>query len=103
MFGITPKLPCLKCGKPTRERENGKPIHERCLLWVKVESEKKLKCPSCGAEMWKKLRGEIGIDLCPKCGGIWLDKNELKKIIGNESTHTSSGFATGMALGMAIN
>jgi Zn-finger nucleic acid-binding protein len=47
-----------------------------------------MNCPKCGNVMRERER-EIGagstrkiiiIDVCPNCGGIWLDKGELEKL-----------------------
>ncbi len=40
-----------------------------------------LNCPFCKTEMNKIKKGEVIIDRCPKCLGIWLDKGEMNKII----------------------
>lgn len=42
---------------------------------------KELKCPICDDQpLVSKKVGETPVDLCEKCGGIWLDKGELNKI-----------------------
>lgn len=47
-----------------------------------------MNCPKCGNVMRERER-EIGagstreiviIDVCPNCGGMWLDKGELEKL-----------------------
>lgn len=40
------------------------------------------RCLDCGALLDKLERLGVEIDQCPKCGGIWLDPNELEQIIG---------------------
>lgn len=47
--------------------------------------ERKIGCPRCFVQA---SQGEvevfgpnINIDVCPKCGGIWLDHSELKKLL----------------------
>jgi len=39
------------------------------------------KCPNCNVFMNEVIKVGILIDVCPQCGGIWLDKGELEKII----------------------
>lgn len=40
-----------------------------------------LKCPTCQDQpLISKIYAETPIEQCEKCGGIWLDKGELKKI-----------------------
>ncbi len=40
-----------------------------------------MKCPNDNSELVKeKYEGEVEIDKCEKCGGIWLDAGELEAI-----------------------
>jgi len=55
--------------------------------------EKRLKCPECNKTMDKRLLGDeqpVIADVCPLCGGLWLDHGELEMIV---SRHDSSGQA----------
>ena len=49
--------------------------------------DKQLECPRCWVAMKKEVVEVSGpnvvIDVCPQCRGIWLDNNELKKILGD--------------------
>lgn len=38
-------------------------------------------CPECHSAMQVVARGEVFIDVCPSCRGVWLDGGELEKII----------------------
>ena len=53
---------------------------------VHKSADKTLECPKCWAEMRKEevevLGRNITIDVCSKCQGMWLDDNELGKILG---------------------
>ncbi|MBX2975783.1 MAG: zf-TFIIB domain-containing protein [Ignavibacteriaceae bacterium] len=41
-----------------------------------------MNCPRCeGVGLLISYKESIEIDYCPECGGIWLDKGEVKKII----------------------
>lgn len=41
-----------------------------------------MKCPRCGnVELLEVNKYGVLVDVCPSCGGIWLDKGELSKII----------------------
>lgn len=42
-------------------------------------------CPRCGAVLTMSERNGIEIDYCPQCRGVWLDRNELDKIIERAS------------------
>ncbi len=54
-------------------------------LFKKIKSEnkeeKKLKCPRCNKYMDKLIKYEVIIDVCPYCNGMWLDDNEIEKLI----------------------
>ncbi|MBI2034356.1 MAG: zf-TFIIB domain-containing protein [Candidatus Levybacteria bacterium] len=41
------------------------------------------KCPSCSSQMQslQYMDSKVTIDVCPSCNGVWLDNNELKKIV----------------------
>jgi uncharacterized protein len=40
-----------------------------------------MKCPVDGTELQMAERQGVEIDYCPRCRGVWLDRNELDKII----------------------
>ena len=42
--------------------------------------EKIIKCPKCKVNMEKLNNGKYVIDRCSKCGGVFLDKNEIGNI-----------------------
>ncbi|MBU4142994.1 zf-TFIIB domain-containing protein [Patescibacteria group bacterium] len=38
-----------------------------------------MKCPKCKKELSEKIKiGDVKIDRCPKCGGLWFEKDELR-------------------------
>ena len=47
-----------------------------------------LKCPKCGHGMEEVTHGEVVIDRCSHCHGLWFDEDEahqLKNILGSEA------------------
>lgn len=36
-----------------------------------------MKCPKCGADLSETPLGEVRVDVCGECRGIWLDAGEL--------------------------
>ena len=47
----------------------------------RVTQERKahyMKCPKCGADLKEEARGEVRVDTCVECGGMWLDAGELE-------------------------
>lgn len=51
---------------------------------VRVDSSAKRACPRCDDVKLKRhffsAKRRIEVDLCPGCGGYWLDAGELEKI-----------------------
>ena len=45
--------------------------------------DKEICCPRCKISLAKRTRMGVTIDKCLKCGGIWLDKGEIFRIINN--------------------
>jgi hypothetical protein len=39
-----------------------------------------MKCPKCGRDLETVPVGDVSVDKCPGCGGIWLDAGELEAI-----------------------
>lgn len=37
-----------------------------------------MKCPKCGANLKEIIAHHVAIDVCPECGGMWLDKGEFE-------------------------
>lgn len=40
-----------------------------------------LLCPNCQVGMREVERRGVLVDVCPQCGGVWLDKGELEKLL----------------------
>lgn len=40
-----------------------------------------MTCPRCNGELIETVKHGVVIDSCTSCGGVWLDKGELGKII----------------------
>ena len=49
--------------------------------------EKVLNCPKDQIPMVKLTSQGVTVDKCRKCGGIWLDKGEMRKIIDRFDAH----------------
>lgn len=39
------------------------------------------KCPHCGEKLAEKRYEDVPVDICFKCGGVWLDRDELYQIV----------------------
>ena len=61
---------------------------------LKEESERHrllhfMRCPKCGSELQEISSGDVRVDKCFGCEGLWLDNGELEKLQAQEA-----GFAT---------
>lgn len=45
-------------------------------------------CPACGQVLKEVVAGDIRVDVCPGCYGLWLDNFELEKV---DEAHESAG------------
>ncbi len=40
-----------------------------------------MKCPKCGMDLQTLSKGQVEIDTCFNCNGVWLDSGELDRIV----------------------
>lgn len=40
-----------------------------------------ISCPVCAAPFKEVARYNILIDICTRCGGVWLDRGEMEKLV----------------------
>jgi hypothetical protein len=45
-----------------------------------VHGEELLLCPRCKFNMKKFKKNDVVLDVCKKCGGMWVDKGEIEKL-----------------------
>ena len=50
-----------------------------------------LRCPKCDAPMRMYERNGVHVDRCTDCGGIFLDRGELDRLITAESSYYEPG------------
>ena len=71
-------------------RKNQEAI-EKLREKMKVSEEAKasglssMKCPRCDGSLNESKFEEVSIDVCDKCGGVWLDSGELEQVTQKES------------------
>ena len=46
----------------------------------KKTGEAYLLCPRCKKDMEKLIKKDVVIDVCKKCGGMWVDAGEIEKL-----------------------
>jgi len=57
----------------------------------KVNGEELLTCPRCNIKMEKLKKGDVIIDVCKKCDGMWLDAGEMQKLAQMAQNLNKSG------------
>jgi uncharacterized protein len=50
-------------------------------------------CPKCGGSLAPREVGEVVVDQCDSCQGIWLDLGELSAVIDFQRQHPDSALA----------
>lgn len=45
------------------------------------------RCVKCEQDFLRKLVGDVEVDLCPGCGGLWLDHSELQRLAELPNEH----------------
>ena len=48
-----------------------------------------MKCPKCGMDLQTLKRGQVDIDTCFNCHGIFLDAGELERLMNQSGTENS--------------
>ena len=46
----------------------------------KETGEEYLNCPRCKTHMKKIVKKDVVLDICKKCGGMWVDADEIEKL-----------------------
>ncbi len=46
-----------------------------------------VQCPRCNISMREREKGDVVIDICPQCRGVWLDAGELERLGERESRY----------------
>lgn len=70
-----------------QEMERLKAIREEHARRIAAEEREKLRelhfmrCAKCGQKMETTTLTEVEVEVCPECGGIYLDAGELDKLM----------------------
>jgi uncharacterized protein len=71
-------------------RKNKEAI-EKLREKMKVSEEAKaagtssMRCPRCDGTLNETKVEDVSVDVCDKCGGVWLDSGELEQLTKRES------------------
>ncbi|HEX2022572.1 MAG TPA: zf-TFIIB domain-containing protein [Candidatus Thermoplasmatota archaeon] len=87
---------CPKCqGAFFDERELGKVTGDkdlaRYLSQVHGAASSPMVCPACGNLMDLDKVGEVELDHCTSCLGVWLDAGEMDRLLAREETALDAG------------
>ncbi|HXD32257.1 MAG TPA: zf-TFIIB domain-containing protein [Pyrinomonadaceae bacterium] len=52
---------------------------------AKTAGTSSMQCPRCDGTLETKTFENVEVDICPKCGGLWLDSGELEQLTGREA------------------
>ena len=63
--------PCHGCGTPLDRSA------ERCAV---CSRRNEIACPKCDRMMVRRTHGDLMLDVCARCKGVWLDHDELKDV-----------------------
>jgi ribosomal protein L37AE/L43A len=56
----------------------------------------RFRCPKCGARLAERLFHGVTIDECAECGGLWLDRGELRAVARRNSEGWIASFLEGL-------
>jgi DnaJ-class molecular chaperone len=95
------KQTCAHCGKAKTHRLfEDRPTCPECEIGLKIAREPKRTCPVDRTVMHKEHSGEIILDRCPVCQGVWFDASELETL--KAAAQNDDRFAQGFVLGMIV-
>jgi Zn-finger nucleic acid-binding protein len=72
---------------------------EKLRAKMKVAEEAKaagissMKCPRCDGTLNETKVEEVAIDVCDKCGGVWLDSGELEQLTRKPEAEAGGWFS----------
>ena len=71
---------------------------------IQIDSSRRRDCPRCDAIKLKRhffsANRQIEVDLCPGCGGYWLDAGELEKIRAEKASAAAAAEVRDVSLTM---
>ncbi len=53
----------------------------------------KAVCPADSSQMLLRMHRGVAVDICPSCGGVWLDRGELEQILRPHQAELVATFA----------
>lgn len=56
----------------------------RKLREQRAREEARMRCPKCGSSLEPRVQQGITVEMCPDCGGLWLDQGEFEELARRE-------------------
>ncbi|MBC7530790.1 MAG: zf-TFIIB domain-containing protein [Oligoflexus sp.] len=68
-----------------------KALHEKELQQLDhhIQELHYMKCPKCGHDLRHTKFGEMVVDRCTSCEGVFFDKDEFSQLFGEPDSHES--------------
>ena len=77
---------CPKCQgifldkKEVEELTGSHRLHEILTKYTGLNSDVQILCPNCGGLMESEDAGNVRVDVCLDCFGVWMDAGELERL-----------------------
>ena len=77
---------CPKCNgifldkKEIRKLTGDRSLNKLLTKYLGLDSDSQLVCPNCGGLMDIEDAGDVRVDVCLDCEGVWLDAGELERL-----------------------
>jgi Zn-finger nucleic acid-binding protein len=77
---------CPKCQgifldkKEIRRLTGDRALNKLLTKYLGLNSDSQIVCPNCGGLMDIEDAGDVRVDVCLDCEGIWLDAGELERL-----------------------
>jgi Zn-finger nucleic acid-binding protein len=55
-------------------------LNKLLTKYLGLDSDSQLVCPNCGGLMDGEDAGDVRVDVCLDCNGVWLDAGELERL-----------------------
>jgi len=55
-------------------------LHRFLTKYLGLDADSQLLCPHCGGLMDGENAGDVRVDVCLTCNGVWLDAGELERL-----------------------
>lgn len=78
-------IKCSHCGKDINPTVAFCPFCGGQSLGEVIEGA--ASCPRCGSPLTQEGRDAMTLDLCPTCGGLWLDKGEFHTMTAESTVY----------------